>query len=390
MNVASHIHRVSEPPVESINRLRRELDPERTRIIDLGQAIPDFGPPPEALAVLDADPLATAIHRYTPDAGLPELREAIAESLREKGDREAHAGQILVTAGANHAFLLVCACILDAGDRVGLLSPFFLNHPMAVNGSGGQVVEVDPSEGLDYDPTAIERAVVEHRLRALVAVHPSNPSGKLFTRDEMAELVEICSRRKVWLIVDEVYREFVHQPGEGFTAGGLPGAADSAFTLGSFSKELGMAGWRVGWVKAPEAMIPYLLKVQDYSIICAPHAGQRIAAAALASRPGWTRSHLPELAARRAAILEPLADSGLFEICTGLGGFFVWFRPRTEIDSSLEAFDLVRAASVLVLPGAAFGQRWRAWFRISYGACGVEALSTAAERLICHFSARGS
>jgi aminotransferase len=327
------------------------------------------------------------IHLYTPDLGLPELREAIAGSIRARfGAASVQAENIVVTAGANHAFLLVCSVLLEEGDRVGLLSPYFLNHKMAVEGCGGITVEINPDEDGCYSAESVERALVENDLRALVVVNPSNPTGKVFSRQELQVLLDLCREHRVWLVADEVYSSFVYPPLKMVSLASLPDAADATWTIGSFSKEFGMTGWRLGWLQAPRALVPQVLKVQDYSIICASRLAQVVAVAALEHAPSWSMSQLERLSARRAELLSILAGSNLFEIFDSQGAFFVWMRPLRETDSARAVLDLMARARVCIIPGLFFGEEWRSWFRISYGYLELDQLRIAGQLLVEYFA----
>ena len=147
-----------------------------------------------------------------------------------------------------------------------------------------------------------------------------------------------------------------------------------------------MTGWRLGWLQAPRALVHQVLKVQDYSIICASRLAQVVAVAALEHAPDWSMSNLERLAARRTELLSILAGSNLFEIFDSQGAFFVWMRPLQEMDSAREVLDIMARARVCIVPGLFFGEAWRGWFRISYGSLAVEQLCVAVQALVDYFA----
>src|SRR3982074_2414060 len=184
MDLAARVLEMVDAPVDSLNQKRRQLESEGRDIINLGQAIPDFGPPPEAILKFQQYLYEDALHKYTGDAGLFELRVAVAASLGLKGNGDpVSTDEIIITAGANHAFLVACATLLNDGDGVGLLSPYFLNHVMTVQGIGGRPIELLPDESFSYDKSVVKHAIEANRLKALTIVNPSNPTGKLFSRE---------------------------------------------------------------------------------------------------------------------------------------------------------------------------------------------------------------
>jgi aspartate/methionine/tyrosine aminotransferase len=386
MKVSSRIYNMIDAPVDRINRERLRLESEDISILNLGQAIPNF-PPPEIAKQKSLEYFSKQdVHVYTPDPGIPQLRRAIAESLRESyGVTDAHPDEIIITAGANHAFLLVCSLIIDEKDCVGLLSPFFLNHKMAVEGCGGTVIEIMPDDNFNYSYGAITKAIEKYALRAIVIVNPSNPTGKVFTRDELEMLLRICKENEIWIICDEVYRNFVYEPTLMVSLNSLAGSSEQSMIIGSFSKEFGMTGWRVGWLKYPKSVISNLLKIQDYSIICSPHFSQIFALKSLEYAPNWTGSHLNDFLKRKKELVDLLKNSGLFQVYDGNGAFFIWFRPGFEVDSDNEVFNLMRTEGVCMMPGIIFGEEWRSWFRISYGSQPLEQIREAVNRIIRYF-----
>jgi aminotransferase len=383
MKISQPIENMIAAPVDRINAVRLDLEAQGLSIVNLGQAIPDF-PPPGIVnrTVLDALQKPN-IHRYTADPGLPELRGALARFLGAQPE------EIIVTAGANHAFLLACTALLEKNEQFCVLSPFFLNHRMTVEGCGGTIREILPDNGFTYPMDQVEQAIAAPRVRALVIVNPSNPTGKVFSREELQAMLKLCKKHRVWLICDEVYGEFVYPPAQMVSAGSLPGASEITVIMGSFSKAFGMTGGRIGWLRAPGVLIPQLLKVQDYSIICAPHISQAAALAAITRAPGWPASHLDDLAQRREELTTVLQKSGLFTIYQGDGAFFTWFRPACDVDSEVEIYEMKKKAGVCLMPGYLFGENWRSWFRISYGTQPIDKLREAAERIIAYFAAPG-
>lgn len=387
MKAASHVLQMIEASVDSVNSYLTRLTEQKRDVINLGQAIPSFGPPSDGLDKMLASFSDPQLHRYTPDAGLPELRTEIARYLATTFDsRVGGMEQVVVTGGGNHAFLIACAVVINPGDAIGLLSPYFLNHRMIVEGCSGRAIEILPSSDFNYDREEIERAVEKYDLKAIVVVSPSNPTGKVFTGEEMQMLNEVCIDRNLWLISDEVYGEFVYHDASIVSAASLPEAGKRTLLIGSFSKAFGMTGWRVGWLQVPEELTAHALKVQNYSLICAPHPAQRLALHLLTDHARYPSTFLVEFARRRSVLEGPLRQCGLFEAYVGSGAYFAWFRPQQPIDSSKVVFDLMEKAGVCLMPGAFFGDAWSGWLRASYGNQSLHAVEIAAERIIEYFS----
>lgn len=377
--LSERLLRVAPPPVESLNARRRALEAEGRTILDLGQAIPDLVVPPEAL-----DALASALglpetHRYTADPGLPALREAIAGWRAPGGGLDP--AEVMVTAGANHAFLLVGAALLDPGDAVILPSPAFLNHRMTLDALGARVVDLPGKPRCALDLEALAERIRASGARMVVLCNPSNPTGQVLSRPELEGALAACREAGAWLVVDEVYADLVHPPTVFTHVHELPGAAEHSVSLWSFSKSFGMTGWRVGALRAPSRLYPSLVKVMDLSLICAPRASQLLALACLERCPAFPRQQVGRYVARQARVHGRLSGRTDLELWPGQAAFFTWFRPLRGGGSAQMCQSLLDEASLCLVPGAAFGERWDAWLRLSFGVVDEPRLIEALDRL---------
>jgi aspartate/methionine/tyrosine aminotransferase len=388
------VQRTAPALIDLIGRACAERRAQGGRLFPLAQAVPDFPPPPHVLQALRESLDDPSTHRYTVDPGLPELRRAIAQVLGGRRgvawDAEA---QILVTAGANLAFAEVLPCLVDEGDEVLLLSPYYLNHGMAAELCGARTVEVplDPARGFAVDFAALEHAISK-RSRVLVLVNPSNPIGSVLGRGEMERLLAFAAAHDLWVVSDETYEDFVlDPPADGWcSAASVPGHGERVVVLGSFSKSAGLSGWRVGYVVGPAGLVHEVLKAHDTMIICAPVAGQRGALASLLGDRGWLDERRADLDARRRLVLEFLERSPHLETARGAsrGAMFVLVRPRGRAlpDSTRTALDLIRETGVALVPGAAFGRLGEGWLRLSFAGARPEVLQEALPALEAHLA----
>ena len=382
---SSRVRRTAPALIDLVGRACAERRAAGGRLFPLAQAVPDFPPPEHVREALLASLADEATHRYTVDPGLPELRQAVARVLGgRRGAEWDPAEGVVVTAGANLAFAEVLPAIVDVGDEVLLLSPYYLNHGMAVELLGARPVEVplDAGRAFAVDFAALERALTP-RSRALVVVNPGNPIGSVVGRREMERLLTFAAAHGLWVVSDETYEDFVlDPPADGWTsAASVPGHGDRVIVLGSFSKSAGLSGWRVGWIAGPPALLREVLKAHDTMIICAPVAAQRAAIASLQGERSWLDPRRAELAARRRAVLDFLARSPVLEGATDAsrGAMFVLVRPRDRElgDSTRAALDIVRTSGVALVPGAAFGRCGEGWLRLSFAGVGTAVLAEA-------------
>jgi aspartate/methionine/tyrosine aminotransferase len=393
---SARVRQTAPALIDLIGRACGERRRRAGRLFPLAQAVPDFPPPPHVQEALSSALANEDTHRYTVDPGLRDLRRAIASVLGgRRGAEWDPEEQVLVTAGANLAFAEVLPALADVGDEVLLLSPYYLNHGMAVELAGSRVVEVplDPARGFAVDFDALARAATP-RARVLVIVNPSNPIGSVLGRDEVGRLLEFAALRDLWVVSDETYEDFVlDPPPEGWaSAAGFPAHAHRVVVLGSFSKSAGLSGWRVGWIAGPASLIHEVLKCHDTMIICAPVAAQRGALAALLGDRSWLLPLRSELDRRRRAVLDFLAASASLEAAAGAsrGAMFVLVRPRGSFlrDSTATALDLIRETGVALVPGAAFGRCGEGWLRLSFAAAGEDVLREALTELDRYFTLR--
>jgi aminotransferase len=393
---SARVRRTAPALIDLIGRACQARKRAGGRLYPLAQAVPDFPPPPHVQEALRASLEKESTHRYTVDPGLPELREAIARVLGgARGAAWSAEEQILVTAGANLAFAEVLPALADPGDEVLLLSPYYLNHGMAIELFGARTVEVplDPGRGFAVDFAALERSVTP-RARALVLVNPSNPTGVVLGRGDVERLLHFAEAHDLWVVSDETYEDFVLEaPSDGWaSAASFPAHSDRVVVLGSFSKSAGLSGWRVGWIAGPPALVHEVLKCHDTMIICAPVAAQHGALAALHGDRGWLEAHREEMRRRRRVVLDVLGASRTLETSPGSsrGAMFVLVRPSTGslASSTATALDVIAETGVALVPGAAFGGLGEGWLRLSFAAAGEAELREALLALEGYFARR--
>jgi aminotransferase len=393
---SARVARTAPALIDLIGRACQARKRAGGRLYPLAQAVPDFPPPPHVQEALRASLEQESTHRYTVDPGLPELRQAIARVLGgARGAAWSAEEQVLVTAGANLAFAEVLPALADPGDEILLLSPYYLNHGMAIELFGARTVEVplDPDRGFAVDFEALDRALTT-RTRVLVLVNPGNPTGAVLGRGEVERLLRFADAHDLWVVSDETYEDFVlDAPSDGWaSAASFPDHADRVVVLGSFSKSAGLSGWRVGWIAAPPELVPELLKCHDTMIICAPVAAQRGALAALRGDRGWLESNRETLRQRRRLVLDALAASRVLETPAGAsrGAMFMLVRPHGGrlASSSATALDVIAETGVALVPGAAFGRAGEGWLRLSFAAAGETELRDALLALEGYFARR--
>ena len=307
MKIPPRVRSIELPQFDLLNDVAARWRQQGADVITLGQGLPGFDPPRVAVEALRAAVDDGSSHIYSADAGIPELRRALTQSLRPLGATVDPDAEVIITAGGNQALQLALTTLIDPGDEVVLVAPFFLNHEMAIQSVGGVVVEAPVPALRSFVPAWDDLSPhLSARTRAVMLVTPSNPTGAITPRPELERIVAECAKRDVIVFVDETYLRFAYDD-EPVTALSFARWRDNVVIIGSFSKQFAITGWRCGYLAASSEVIAQALKIQDVMVICAPVPVQRAVAAILDNEPDYARRWLPELRARRDTLVDALA-----------------------------------------------------------------------------------
>jgi aspartate aminotransferase len=372
-----------------VSRIREIMDLawEDPEAIHLEVGEPDFPTPSHIIEA--AYEAARAGHtRYAPNAGLPELREALAEKIAGRNGYGASQDQIVVTQGGIQALYLVLRALLEPGDEVLLPDPAWPNFRMIAHLLGARVLPYPLVAEGDFLPRIedLERLVTP-RTRAILVNSPSNPLGTVLPRELAQTLLEFARKHGLWFIADEVYDELVFDD-TFVSVGSVADPEDRLVSVYSFSKVYAMTGWRVGYLVAPPDLATILTGMQEPIVSCVNTPTQMAALAALNGPQqvvGEMRNAYKE---RRDELLEVL-DLGDLPSSRPSGAFYVW----TDISAAgMPSMDLARSLieteHVAVAPGSAFGELGEGYVRLSL-ASSKEDLLEGASRLVEFVQSQG-
>jgi aspartate/methionine/tyrosine aminotransferase len=364
-------------------------------VIGFGAGEPDF-PTPEA--IVDAAVAAcreSANHRYTPTAGLPELRSAIVDKTLRDSGYAVTASQVLVTNGGKQAIANAFAAICDPGDEVLIPAPYWTTYPESVALAGGSsvVIPTDDSTGFKVTVADLERYRTD-ATKVLLFVSPSNPTGAVYSREEIAEIGAYAAEQGWWVLTDEIYEHLVY---DGVTQHSMPVVvpeiADRCIVVNGVAKTYAMTGWRVGWMIGPTDVIDAATNIQSHETSNVNNVAQRAAIAALTGDLGAVTMMREAFDRRRRLMYSMLCEipgvtcvrpEGAFYTFPSFSGLlgrdFGGVRPQTTLDL---AAVVLEQANVAFVPGEAFGAEGYA--RLSY-ALSDQDLVTGVERIAALFA----
>jgi aspartate/methionine/tyrosine aminotransferase len=379
----------------AVDSKAKALQAAGEHVIGFGAGEPDFPTPAhvvEAAVQACRDP---ANHHYTPTAGIPALREAIAAKTKRDSGLELSASQVLVTNGGKQAVAEAFAVLCDPGDEVLLLAPYWTTYPEAIALAGGTpvVVSSDETTGFRSSVEDLETAWTRNT-KALLFVSPSNPTGAVYPKEQIEAIGRWALERGIWVLTDEIYEHLVYDNAEHHSMPVLvPELADRCLVANGVAKTYAMTGWRVGWLAGPTDAITAATNIQSHETSNVSNVAQRAALAAVSGGLEDVAMMREAFDRRRRTIVSMLNQiDGIF--CVDPEGAFYAFpsvkgllgrsirnqRPAT----SAELADLcISEAKVAVVPGEAFGAP--GYFRMSY-ALGDDDIVEGVSRLAALFA----
>jgi aspartate/methionine/tyrosine aminotransferase len=355
--------------------------------LSLGQGMVFYPPPERALATISQFGQRPEQHQYGSALGDKRLLELIAEKLRTENQINPNAYQIMVTAGSNMAFLNVLLAITDPDDEIILPSPYYFNQEMAIRMLNCTPVAVptDRYYQLQLDKMA---AAITEKTRAIVTVSPNNPSGAVYSEQDLRAVNALCREHGLYHICDEAYEYFVYGQARHFSPASLKEANAHTISLYSLSKAYGFASWRVGYLLMPKDLLPSLLKVQDTNLICPPLVCQQAAIGALEVGSAYCKAHLNHLLGIRSQVISHLQKvSDKIDLVATEGAFYLLLKLHTQRNDLDVVKTLISDYQVSAIPGCAFGLTDGCYLRLSYGMLDSTRADEAMSRLVTGISA---
>lgn len=359
-------------------------------VVSFALGEPDFTAPRHVIEAAAASFQRGETH-YTPNAGLPALREAVAESYQARG-LDYHPDEILIGAGAVSVLCLACAAILDTGDEVLLADPGWANYTGLILQAGGVPVPVRVREenGFMYDIEDLKNAITP-RTKLLLLNFPSNPTGGVASRENLRQIAELVQERGLYVITDEIYRELLWDGGEFTSIAGFPGMKERTVIVDGFSKTYAMTGFRLGYGAAPAEVIVTMTKLLENVLSSVNEGVQWGGVAALTGDQSCVEEMKRQYRLRREIVVDGLNRIENITCPAPKGAFYAFANiSRTGLSSQEFAVRLLQEEHVTVVPGTGFGAGGEGFIRISYATSeenireGLRRLERFTQRLSIH------
>ena len=357
MEISARAAQLTPSLTLSIDSKAKAMKAEGIDVCGFGAGEPDFDTPDHIKAAAIAA-LEAGFTKYTPSAGLPELRQAIAEKLEADNQIKYRPSQIIVSSGAKHSCYNAILATCQAGDEVLIPSPYWVSYPDMVKLAGADPVIVPTTErnGWKMRASDFENAMTP-RTKMLILNTPGNPTGSVYTREELEAIVEVAAEEDIYILSDEIYEKLVYDETKHVSVASLSQEAyDLTITVNGFSKAYAMTGWRLGYLAAPEAVAKAVDSIQSHSTSNPTSFAQKGAVAALKGDQQALADMRDEFSMRRNYMYDRITKIPNITAVRPEGAFYILVNiSQLGLSSQNFADRLLSKANVAVIPGAAFG-----------------------------------
>jgi aspartate aminotransferase len=388
--ISKRIAAIAESATLKVDAKAKALQAEGKAVISFAAGEPDFPTPAHIVEAAIAAAKDPKNHRYTPAVGLPELREAIAKKTLADSGTEITAAQVVVTNGGKQAVYQAFAVLLDPGDEVILPSPYWTTYPEAIALAGGKAVEVFAGSDQGYLVTIEQlEAARTPKTKALLLGSPSNPTGAVYSKEQIKAIGEWALANEIWVVSDEIYQNVIYDGKRAYSITEVvPGMKDLTIMVNGVAKSYAMTGWRLGWMAGPLDAMKAAANLQSHLSSNVNNIAQRAAIAALTGPQDEIKAMVDAFDRRRHLAVAELGKISNWLAPMPEGAFYVYSDVRgllgkswggKVINTSLELCDyILDAAEVALVPGEAFGPS--GYVRMSY-ALGDDQITEGIQRL---------
>ncbi len=363
MKVASHIQAIAKSETIRVKEKALQLKREGIAVLDLTAGEPDF-PTPEDICQAGIQAIEAGFTKYTAASGIPELREAVAQKLQNDNGLTYTPGQIIIAAGAKPAIATALQVLLEPGQGVFIQAPYWVSYPEQIKIAGGKPVVIPTFDTqFKLTPELLKQYYQDHVV-GLIFNSPSNPTGIVYTREEMEALAQTIQELDLWVISDEIYEKLIYDGMSHYSIAALPGMQERTIVINGVSKAYAMTGWRIGYAAGPQEVIQAMGKIQSH-YATATSISQKAALAALQGDQTAVEHMRQQFEARRNLMLEGFASIPALKPVQPQGAFYIFVDISAvigktvhgqTISSSLDFCNyLIESEHLVAVPGGGFG-----------------------------------
>lgn len=364
--LAKRISRISPSLTLAISAKAKAMKAAGEDVVNFGVGEPDFHTPAH-ISQAAKDAIDKGLTKYTPSSGMPELRRAICEKFLRDSNLKYEPAQIIVSSGAKHSVFNACYALLNEGDEVIIPAPYWLTYPEVVKVCGGVpvIVEASKKNGFKITPEQLKKAITP-RTKMLIFNSPSNPTGAVYSEEEVRALAAVCEDAGIFVLADEIYEKLVYKDVKPFSMAAVSEKMkDHTVVINGVSKTYAMTGWRIGYLAAPLDIAKAIDSFQSHATSNANSIAQYATITALNSTEESLKEMVQIFAERRAAMLERITKmdglycvvpEGAFYVMLVVDGLYGKKCGDKKIENSVDFADaLLETKKVAVVPGKAFG-----------------------------------
>ena len=372
LRINQRIKDLQESSTLAITARAKELQTQGKDVVNFAAGEPDFDTPAD-IKKAGIKAIESGFTKYTPSIGTIDLRKAIAEKFKKENHLDYKPSQIVVSCGAKHSIYNIIQVLADEGEEVLIPSPFWVSYPEMVKCAGATTRFIPTTVDTDFKITAEQLAeYISEKAKILILNSPSNPTGMVYTREELASIAEVCVKNNIYIISDEIYERLIYDTNEYVSIAALgKDVYDLTLTVNGVSKAYSMTGWRIGYCAGPQEIMDYIRKFQDHSTSNPTSISQVAAQAALQASPESILSMRDEFKKRRDLMMSLLDQIPQIRYARPQGAFYLFCDASPLGDSVAVAKRILDEVSVALIPGDSFGAP--GFLRLSF--------ATSAERI---------
>ncbi len=378
--IADRLKKINPSSTLAITAKAKKLRSEGKDIVNFGAGQPDFDTP-DFVKKAAIEAIDTGFTKYTPSTGTPELKKLISEKFKKDNSLIYDPSQIIVSCGAKHSIFNRILAIVNPGDEVIIPSPYWVSYPEMVNLCGGVVhlIKTSPANNFKVTPADLEKNI-NSKTKLFILNSPSNPTGCVYSQQDLEAIADICVKKNIFVISDEIYEKIIFDGLKHFSIANInKDIYNLTITVNGLSKSHSMTGWRIGYLGGPSDITSAISNLQDHSTSNPTSISQKASVAALSAPDDFSNKLCQEFQRRRDYCVSRIRNMKNISCVKPQGAFYIFCDiSKTRFDSSTFANQLLDKSFVSLIPGNGFG--WDNFVRISF-ATSMEQLEKGLDRI---------